>query len=279
MLVREPTTSIEHFWDIQPRRLTNSGNVIDATLSPDGKYVAYVLSDRGSQSLWIRQVTAANDTQIIPPAPVGYFGIAFSRDGGEIYYSIKANFDSGTLYRVAMLGGPTVKVLGWIDTPVSFSPDGKRIVFARGHSPNEGESALVVANADGSGAYNLVVKKLPEYFSPIFFTGPSWSPDGKSIAATVGIIGGPSKLFAYSVDDRSERGLSTRTWQFASRVQWLPDMTGLLLVAGDSLRDAQLWVIDLANGGARRVTNDLSTYRSIGLTDGGEKFCTIHMME
>ena len=50
-----------HFWDVRLTRLTNSGNAIDATISPDGKYIVYVLSDRSSQSLYIRQVSTAND--------------------------------------------------------------------------------------------------------------------------------------------------------------------------------------------------------------------------
>jgi Tol biopolymer transport system component len=55
-------------------RLTNSGNVIDAMLSPDGKYVVYVLSDGGKQSIWIRQVRTANDKEIVPAVAVGFFG-------------------------------------------------------------------------------------------------------------------------------------------------------------------------------------------------------------
>ena len=267
--------AISHFWDIRLSRLTNSGNVIDATLSPDGKYVAYVLSDRSSQSLWIRQVTAANDKEILSRAPIGFFGITFSPDGTELYYAVKANLDSGTLYRVPMLGGTPVKVLDRIDAPVSFSPDGKQFVLLRGNYPNRGESALVVANADGSGQYDLVVKKLPERLSPIFFTGPSWSPDGKSIAAVVASIGGGSKLVSFSLAGHKETALSQTTWPFAARVQWLPDMTGLLLVAGETVREAQLWVIDSSSGEARRVTNDLSTYRAIGLTADGKKFSAI----
>src|SRR5215510_795471 len=91
---------VEHFWDIRLTRLTNSGNAIDATISPDGKYIVYVLSDRSSQSLYIRQVSTANDKEIVPPAPVGFFGITFSPDGQDLYYAVKQNLDAGTLYRV-----------------------------------------------------------------------------------------------------------------------------------------------------------------------------------
>ncbi|HMF55769.1 MAG TPA: protein kinase, partial [Pyrinomonadaceae bacterium] len=139
---------VEHFQRMKIARLTNTGKTIDAIISPDGKYLAYVLSDAGKQSLWIRQVSATNDTQIVPPAPVGYFGITFSRDDNNIYYSLKSNNSVGALYRIPVLGGTSVKLLERIDGPISFSPDGKRLVLVRGDFPNHGESSLVVANAD-----------------------------------------------------------------------------------------------------------------------------------
>ena len=266
---------VAHFWDVRLSRLTNSGNAIDATISPDGKYIVYALSDRSRQSLYIRQVSTANDKEIVPPAPVGVFGMTFSPDGTELYYAIKANLDAGTLYRIPVLGGIPVKVLEKIDGPISFSPDGKQFVLVRGNYPNSGESALVIANLDGSGERNLAIKKIPQRFSPIFFTGPSWSPDGKIIAASVGTVGGRSKVAGFSIDDGSERNLSGEEWPFAARVQWLPDMTGLLVVAGDNPGAAMLWHVNYPDGRIRRVTNDLNAYRAIGLTQDGKKLATV----
>jgi Tol biopolymer transport system component len=188
---------------------------------------------------------------------------------------VKANLDTGTLYRIPVLGGIPIKVLEKIDGPISFSPDGKQFVLVRGNYPNPGESALVIANLDGSGERNLAVKKLPERFAPLFFTGPSWSPDGKIIASSVARIGGRSKVVGFSVDDGSERDLSPETWPFSARVQWLPDMTGLLVVAGDNPGATMLWHVNYADGRVRRVTNDLNAYRAIGLTQDGKKFTTV----
>ena len=272
-LHREPP--MEHFWDIRLTRLTNSGNAIDATISPDGKYIVYVLSDRSSQSLYIRQVSTANDKLIVPPARVGFYGISFSPDGNEIYYIVKVNLDAGTLYRIPALGGTPIKVLEKIDAPISFSPDGKQFVLVRGNYPNPGETALVIANIDGSGERNLVVKKNPERFAPIFFTGPSWSPDGKLIAASVLTIGGRSKVVGFSVEDGREKDLSTESWLYSARVQWLPDMSGLLVVAGDNPIAAMIWLISYPDGRVRRVTNDLNAYRAMGLTQDGKKLATI----
>ncbi|HET6976842.1 MAG TPA: protein kinase [Pyrinomonadaceae bacterium] len=269
--------SIARFWDVRLSRLTNSGNAIDATISPDGKYIVYVLSDRSSQSLYIRQVSTANDKLIVPPARVGYFGITFSPDGNEIYYVLKTNLDAGVLYRIPTLGGASVKVLDKIDAPVSFSPDHKQFVFVRGNYPNTGESALVIANVDGSGERNLVVKKTPDQLVPIFFTGPSWSPDGKLIAASVITTGGRSKLVGFSVDDGSEKNLTTESWLFSARVQWLPDMSGLLLVAGDTPINAMIWHISYPDGRIRRVTNDLNSYRAMSLTQDGKQLTTIQV--
>ena len=265
----------ERFWDVRLTRLTNSGNAIDATISPDGNYIVYVLSDRSSQSLYIRQASTANDKLIVPPARVGYYGITFSPDGNEIYYVLKVNLDEGTLYKIPALGGTPVKVLEKIDSPVSFSPDGKQFVLVRGNYPTQGESALVIANIDGTGERILVVKKNPERFTPIFFTGPSWSPDGKLIAASVITIGGRSKVVGFSVEDGKEKELSTESWVYSARVQWLPDMSGLLVIAGDNPITAMIWHVSYPDGRVRRVTNDLNSYRSIVLTQDGRKLATI----
>ena len=266
---------VAHFSEVKFTRLTNSGNVINATISPDGKYIVYILSDRGTQSLYIRQVSTPNDKMILPPAPVGIFAVTFAPDGNELFYVIKKNLDAGTLYRMPALGGTPVKVLEKIDGPISFSPDGKQFVLLRGNYPNLGESALVIANVDGSSERTLAVKKPPERFLQIFFPGPSWSPDGKIVASTVGSIAGRSKVVGFSVADGSEKDLSPESWPFAARVMWLPDMSGLLVIAGETTISAQLWIISFPEGTVRRVTNDLNSYRNIGLTQDGKTLTTV----
>src|SRR6185295_1725283 len=82
-LLNRPTRV--HFQATMVTRVTDSGKVIDARLSHDGKYLVYSFSDAGNQSIWIRQVSTANDKVVVPPEPVGIFGITVSRDDHDLY--------------------------------------------------------------------------------------------------------------------------------------------------------------------------------------------------
>ncbi len=65
-------------------RLTATGKARGAAISPDGKYVAYVVDDAGQESVWVRQVATTSDVQIIPPEAGLHQGLTFSRDGNSL---------------------------------------------------------------------------------------------------------------------------------------------------------------------------------------------------
>jgi serine/threonine protein kinase/Tol biopolymer transport system component len=264
-----------HFEATKITPVTNNGKTIDAAISPDGKLVAYVLSDAGQQSLWVRQVGAANDVQVVAPAHVGFWGMSFTPDSSSIYYGVKAN-DRGALYRVPALGGTPVKLLDVIDSVVTFSPDGRKIAYFAVDG-GRGESGLYVADADGKNARVLASRKMPEFFAPMFFTGPSWSPDGQLIACSVSAIGRGSKVIAVNVSDGAEQTLSARPHPFISRVLWLPDMTGLLMAARDrEIFNVQIWHLSYPGGEERRVTSDLHNYRSLSVTSDGRQLASVY---
>ena len=280
-LLNRPTRA--HFQATTVTRVTNSGKVIDARLSHDGKYLVYSFSDAGNQSVWIRQVSTANDKVVVPPAPVGIFGITVSRDDHDLYYVIKRNFDAGTLYRLPLLGGTPVKLLERIDGAVTLSPDGKQLAFLRSSYPTENESALIVANVDGSSERALAVKKKPERLAPVFFSAPAWSPDGKLIAASVATAGvttlfdgARSQVIAFPVNGAPEVNLTPDPWLFTGQVEWLPDMSGLIVIAGENGGPgAQVWFLSYPDGQKRRITNDLDQHRAIGMSGDGRMFVHI----
>jgi serine/threonine protein kinase/Tol biopolymer transport system component len=264
-----------HFAATRITQITNTGKTIDVAVSPDGKYAAYVVIDAGQQSLWVKQLGVANDRQIVAPARVGYWGITFSPDGSEIYYAVKAS-DAGTLYRIPVLGGSPVKLaVAPIDSTITFSPDGKRIAYFVGDE-RKSNSELVVADPDGKNQRALYTRKLPEFLVPVFYAGPSWSPDGRTIACAVARVNGLSKVVSVNVEDGSEQTLAAQPWTFIGRVQWLPDMSGLLIIArSPEVINMQIWFVPYPAGEPRRVTNDLDSYRSITLTTDGKQLASV----
>src|SRR5262245_17060275 len=67
-------------------QLTNTGTIPRATISPDGKHIAYSVSEGDRQSLWLRQLATGSTQQIVPPEDAAYHTLNFSHDGNYLYY-------------------------------------------------------------------------------------------------------------------------------------------------------------------------------------------------
>jgi eukaryotic-like serine/threonine-protein kinase len=123
---------------------------ISATLSRDGKWIAYVKRDQG-RSLRVKQIATGSEVEVVHLKPGIYcYGPTFTADGNFLYFvqTDPANANNRNLYSVPSLGGTPRLVANSVLGAVTFSPDGKRMAFRR--TLNEGGDQLLVANADGS---------------------------------------------------------------------------------------------------------------------------------
>lgn len=252
--------------------LTASGNAIEAAISPDGKYVAYVLEKGAEQSLWVRQTVTTSNMQIAEPVRVVYRGVTFSPDSNFIYYvAYQAGGSIGILYRTPVLGGLPAEVINDIDSPVTFSPDGQRLAFTRFY-PKERESSIVVADSDGKNEIRIATRREPDFFP---MTGPAWSPDGKIIASPCRKTderGSYTLIVAIKPDGKGEEPLTPQKWNYIGRIAWGEDGQSLAAIGWHRescvLAD-QIWSISYPEGEARRVTNDTNGYRGISLAANG----------
>jgi eukaryotic-like serine/threonine-protein kinase len=260
-------------------RLTSLGNVISASISPDGKLLVYVLSDQGAQSLWLRHIPSGRDLELIPQRRQAYWSHTFSRDGNVIFFGAKNSDEpSGALYEIPVLGGTPKHLLSGMDSAPSLSPDGRRMTYVRAAFPAPDESALMIANADGTEVRILARRKHPKKFAPMFFTGPSWSPDGFTIAVSENSSDGPveARLIEVEVSSGKERTISSG-WQSLAHVLHLPDRSGLLAVgarSNESGSRAQVWYIP-DSAPPQRITRDLLEYRLLSLSSDGKSLVTV----
>jgi eukaryotic-like serine/threonine-protein kinase len=249
-------------------RLTSNGKTWTSSISPDGKYAVYTMDSEGKQSIWVRQVSTSSNVQIVPPAEDTFYGNpVFSRDGDYVYYSLyDKNTPQGALNQIPVLGGTPRKVLTNIGTSVTFAPDGKRFAFIRSDVAASGEDQLIIANADGTGERKLTARKGDIFFG---YGGPSWSPDGKTIASAVGSYKGGFHISVIAVDAESgeQKEFTSQKWDDAGRVAWLADGRGMILTAQEKgAIYEQIWLLSYPEGTARKITNDLNSYTGVSLT-------------
>ena len=255
-------------------KLTDNGKADFVTISPDGRYIVYVLVDGEQQSLWVRNVASKSDVQVLAPDVVHFAGLSFSPDGNYLYFvrSDKTTENYRYLYVMPVLGGAPRQLIKDIDSPVSFSPDGKQLVFMRGVP----ERNVIEAHlADTDGGNDRVLAALPALVA--FMFGADWSPDGKTIVT--GLLqfgGGKWALEAINVADGKVREIFSGV-EGLGRPAWLPDGSGLLIPMELIPENrSQLYIVSFPSGEKRRFTNDLSDYGpTLQLTHDGQMLATL----
>lgn len=268
------------FQQIEITELTTNGKVTRTAISPDGKWVAYVVGEilafigaQPKESLWVRQLSGTA-VQIAEPGEVDYISPTFSRDGDFIYILRSGGKDAPSydLYKIPVLGGTAKKLIAHVDNAVTLSPDGRRVAFVR--RINASETAVVIANEDGSDERNLALRKDPNGFLSV-----AWSPNGGTIAAS--IYNSESghdyaNLVQIPVRGGLERPISDHRWAFIANFQWMPDGRGLIVSAqahgGGPL---QMEYVSYKNGWVRRITNDPNFYFGVSLAANSSTVATV----
>ena len=275
MLHRPGATPFQNFTVTQ---VTNSGKAELAAISPDGKYVLSVLNDNGLQSLWLRNVPTASDTQVIPPSASTYRSLAFSPDGNYIYFrkaqnAVNSDFN---LYRAPVLGGTPQTIVHDIDSEIAFSPDGKRIAYARANDPDIGKFRLLTADLSGNDEKVLRIAPISE--SAAFLT---WSPDGQQLALSRfqpdQALGGIDLVDASS--GKVQR-FATFNDKAPFELKWLPDGRGILAdyqQAGPGFSRAQIGFIPSGGGQLQPITRDTNRYATLTLSADGKTLAAVQL--
>jgi len=260
---------------VKTTTLTSNGRTAKAAISPNGRYIAYSLVTSGQQALHVRRMTEMVDTELVHPAPVRYVGITFTPDSERLYYITEDTGGGDTaLYRIPVKGGAAQHVKDHLDSPGTFSPDGKRFAFVREIA---GESVLMVADVDSGDESRLAARRLPQVLDY-----PAWSPDGQVIACTSvdskfsSPRGSDARIIGVGVANGDERQLSSRTWPFIRELVWLDAGRGLALSARDQETGLfHVWHVSYRGGGARKITDGLNSQAGVSATTDSRQLLTV----
>jgi len=257
---------------LQP--LTASGNIWEAAISPDGKFLAYTQSVNGRAALWTKQIATNSNVQIVEPTSLDYFALCFSPDGTYVYYGLYEQ-SYGVIYRVPTFGGTPVKMVADAVGQISFSPDGRQFAFVR-FSLNDAESSLMVVNADGTNERKVASRAGHEYFAA---GSVAWSPDGKLIACSSGDdrLEHPYIVSTVDVAAGTLREIGTQRFDSLNNFVWLTDQSGLVVVASEKASNVprQIWKVSYPAGEVHPVTHDLTGYVYLSLTADSKSLVAI----
>ena len=261
------------FQNFAVSKVTETGKATLVAISPDGKYLLYVMADGGLQSLWLQNIPTHSNTQVVAPSTVGYQGLRFSPDGNYLYF---VRLEAGSqslkyLYRVPVLGGTPQKLVTDIDSNISLSPDGKKFAYLLGNNPKVGEYRLIIRSAEGGDEKTIAKGPLNEVVFDL-----AWSPDGKTIVMPLSqpgdALGG---MNAIDVETGKRNPFLISKDLFFSRPVWMPDGNGLLGLARVFGGENQIVYISYPSGKVFPETRDTNTYTDLSLAADGHTLATV----
>ena len=249
-------------WDaVVVSRLTATGQVQDAAISPDGRFVVYTTGGAGQTNLRLRNLITGVDSEV---GAVGGLrpGLAVSPNGDEIYFIQGPDWAPGTLFRISAKGGVPLEAAAGVSSPPSFSPGGDEFAFARADGLI-GEDQIVVARTGGQQ------RILARSRFPFFLQAPAWSP----VDDTIAYVASPEKYFhmalmAHSASGKTPaREITPADWYRIGSLVWINHGSALLVEGQrDPNAEHQIWKVSYPEGRAERITADLNSYFRLSVT-------------
>jgi DNA-binding winged helix-turn-helix (wHTH) protein/Tol biopolymer transport system component len=260
-------------------RVTNLGNVVRASISRDGRSLAYAISAGARESLWVRAIDSSNPVQLIEPAVGTYHrggGLSHAPNGWLYYTWFRPDLAAVGIYRIPEQGGRPERLTNVWDLP-SFNPRGDRFACITTTSTSIRDSRLLVYDAAGESPRVIAMRAPPMTFVQM---RPAWSPDGKQLAAwtmnerTPGLL----ELVTAGVEDRQERAVITLRLHSVDGMVWLPDGSGMIVAARERMASPlRLWHIPLVAPVMRPLTTDISDYLLAGVTGDGRQLGAVRV--
>ena len=228
----------------EARKISDAPNGIEQfAWRPDGREIAYVTSDEPENKKEIEKHNDAfevgDNDYLTTEAPRPSHIWLVSADGGK---AKRLTSGAWSLPKSAPPSPPA--------SPISWSPDGKLLLFTRQEHPHQGDADLTtlqVLNMDSDEYHRLTKHQKLESFG-------AFSPDGSRVAYWYPRDGDPNnenEIFVTPTKGGDGTDTTRPIDRDLLRVIWMPDGNSLL-VGGNDGTQVSLWVQPL-NGAAKKL--------------------------
>lgn len=254
-------------------KLTNTGDLANATLSPDGNFLAFIKGN----NVFLKDIATNKDIKLEIPNVDSFSSLQFSPDGNFLYFrNNKVANTFAKIYKISRFGGETQFVVEKTWGSFSVSPDGKSLAFFRLSLDEGSKINLVVLNLESKEEKQFTVIEQPN--SNCGNCSPAWSPDGNKIIATVNTPTAGQLILLNLANEKVEELKPNKLRRF-EQVAWFPDGESFLVSASEGNRFLHLWKVFYPNLDVQPMTNGLLSYGKISISADGKKILAIQSNE
>jgi serine/threonine protein kinase len=238
------------------------GAHVDASISPDGKFVAFESDRNGPFHLWLHQIGTGNPIDLTP-GPEDQRGplrsVGFSHDGTEVWIS---GTKSRRLKMVPLVGGKPRVFLGEKVVNPIWSPDGAKLAY---HTFEEGDP-IFLADGDGSNPRQLF-RDTPDKHNHYL----AWGADGAWIYFIHGIPAqNDMDLWRISVSGGRPERLTELHTEMRDPTP-LSQETILFIAKEHNGSGPWIWEFDVGHRASRRIAFGLEQYTSLSAAADGRR--------
>ena len=243
------------------------GTEMDAAISPDGNWVAFLADADGPFHIWLTQVgtngfhnlTPGDDDQSNPGL---LRSVGFSGDGSQIWFTGGPDPRKLRLRMMPLMGGEPRAFLPNRSANAAWSRDRGRLAY---FSTEDGDP-LFVADGSGGNPRRIFISEKGDHNH-----FPAWSHDGRWLYFTHGRQS-VSEFDIWRIP--AGGGAPERLTERNTNVRYvtpIDDRTVLFVAPDENNAGPWLWALDVERKVTRRVTIGLERYLSVAASADGRR--------